>query len=88
MNEDGILLSMNEDGTWGLYKEPFTTIECKTEKDYEAFKEIVERNNPFKVEEGTKGGFDWFCKCGTYLSPTKNECIRYCTSCGQKLDWN
>lgn len=87
MNEDGIMLSMNEDGTWGLYEEPFATIEFNTEKDYESFNEIFARNKPFKVCEGTEGEFDWYCKCGTYLSQTKCEDIKYCISCGQKLDW-
>lgn len=47
----------------------------------------IEKQIPSKVEDGTEGGFDWYCKCGTYLSPTKCYEIKYCISCGQKLDW-
>ena len=50
--------------------------------------ESLEKQIPSKVEEGTEGGLDWYCKCGTYLSRTKNKEIKYCINCGQKLDWD
>ena len=50
--------------------------------------ESLEKQIPSKVEEGTEGGLDWYCKCGAYLSLTKNKEIKYCINCGQKLDWD
>ncbi|AOR24321.1 hypothetical protein [Clostridium taeniosporum] len=41
-----------------------------------------------KVEEGTNGGFDFYCQCGNYLSNVKDKTINYCPKCGQKLDWD
>lgn len=55
---------------------------------YSVVAKALEKQEPCKVEEGTEGGFDWYCKCGTYLSPTKCKEIKYCISCGQKLDWD
>ena len=38
-----ILLRYNEaEQAWEKYKEPFVTIECPTEEDYNRFKELVE----------------------------------------------
>lgn len=35
MGEDGILLAYDpETGMWGEKKEPYATIECETEEDY------------------------------------------------------
>ena len=50
--------------------------------------EALEKQIPSKVEEGTEGGLDWFCKCGYYLSATKCKEIKYCVNCGQRLDWD
>ena len=50
--------------------------------------ESLEKQIPLKVEEGTEGGLDWYCKCGAYLSQIKNKEIKYCINCGQKLDWD
>lgn len=48
----------------------------------------IKKQIPTKVEEGTEGGFDFYCECGTYLSPTKKKHLNYCSNCGQKLDWD
>lgn len=50
--------------------------------------ESLEKQIPSKVKESTEGGFDWYCKYGTYLAPTKCKEIKHCISCGQKLDWD
>ncbi|WP_297419277.1 hypothetical protein [Clostridium sp.] len=52
--------------------------------------EALEKQIPKNVEGGTVEafGFDWFCMCGNYLSMDKDEYIKYCPKCGQKLDWN
>ena len=54
--------------------------------DYTIIK-ALEKQIPSKVEEGTEGGYDWYCSCGTYLSHIKDESIHYCKSCGQRLNW-
>ena len=47
--EDGILLEIGDDGTFRKYEEPYCTIECKTEEDFNKFKELV--NIGKKVKE-------------------------------------
>lgn len=63
-------------------------INIDTKLAYKIAIESLEKQMSLKVEDGTEGGFDWYCKCGTYLSPTKCKEIRYCINCGQKLDWD
>jgi len=41
--EDGIKLSINKDGIATVYEEPFTTIECQTEEDYNRLSELLEK---------------------------------------------
>lgn len=54
--------------------------------DYTIIK-ALEKQIPCKVEEGTEGGYDWYCSCGEYLSRHKDKSINYCRRCGQRLDW-
>ena len=63
-------------------------VNIDTKIAYKMSIESLEKQIPLKVEEGTEGGLDWYCKCGTYLSQTKNKEIKYCINCGQKLDWD
>ena len=39
--QEGILLRMNEDGVFEEYKEPFMTIECPTEQDFQHLQDAV-----------------------------------------------
>lgn len=50
--------------------------------------EALEKQIPLEPESGTDGGFDWYCKCGNYISDEKMPHINYCLKCGQKLNWN
>ena len=43
-NDDGIMLQMQEDGTWGIRKEPYATIEFPSKEDYEKLQEIIEKH--------------------------------------------
>lgn len=43
MFDDGIMLVQNQDGKFEEYKEPFTTIECKTEEDFKMIQESVKQ---------------------------------------------
>ena len=63
-------------------------VNIDTKIAYKMAIESLEKQIPSKVEEGTEGGLDWYCKCGTYLALTKNKEIKYCINCGQKLDWD
>ena len=65
-----------------------TDINIDAKISYKMAIESLEKQIPSKVEEGTEGGLDWYCKCGTYLAPTKCKEIKYCINCGQKLDWD
>ena len=46
-----MLICQNEDGTWGKYEEPYTTVEFKTEEDYKMFEEILDYYNKRKEHE-------------------------------------
>lgn len=88
-------------GTWGKKKEPYTTIEVETEKD---FKHLVERlgkqiaEKPLGVDlHGKESGniYKWVCPtCEKFLAglKTANEKSTflpdYCCVCGQKIDWS
>lgn len=50
--------------------------------------EALEKQIPYTPQEDVKVGYDYYCKCGTYLAPNKCEEIKYCISCGQRIDWN
>lgn len=55
---------------------------------YDTVVKALNKQEPRKVEEGTEGGLDWYCNCGDYLSREKCEEMKYCMTCGQKLDWD
>lgn len=40
-----MVICQNEDGTWGEYEEPYTTVDFKTEEDYKKFEEILNYYN-------------------------------------------
>lgn len=40
-----MIICQNEDGTWGEYEEPYTTVDFKTEEDYKKFEEILNYYN-------------------------------------------
>ena len=54
-NDDGIILQMQEDGTWGIKEEPYCTVELQTKEDYEKLQKALEKQTPkkIKVQEGT-----------------------------------
>ena len=63
------MLHQNEDGTWSEYKEPYATIECPEEKDFERLKNAIELQRKIndvikKIHEagGAGGGFDDYAK--------------------------
>ena len=41
-------LRINEDGTAELHKEPYATIECETQADYERLVGLLEENKELK----------------------------------------
>lgn len=91
MSEDnGIILELNENGKWGIKKEPFATIECATEKDYEALVEAIGKQAPLKPiknrEQETRYTSAYSCPtCDGGF--TGAGIANYCYHCGQKLDW-
>ena len=46
--EKEILLRMNENGVFEVYKEPFATIECPTEQDYQYLKEVFRYKETYR----------------------------------------
>jgi hypothetical protein len=91
MSEDnGLILALNEDGTLGIKKEPFATIECPTEEDYNTLVEAVEKQVPLKPIKDREQGIRY---TSAYSCPTceggftGTGIARHCYHCGQKLDW-
>ena len=90
IDKDGLVLSLNEDGVWGIKEEPYCTIEVATKEDYEGLQKALEKQIPRKTKYKTT------CPvCNTYNSVwnkrtnTKPGDIVYCWHCGNaiKLDW-
>ena len=52
---DGIILRLKENGEAELYQEPYTTIECETEEDYNRLEYLV-RNNQDQYDQLILGG--------------------------------
>lgn len=85
---DEIMIGMNEDGSWGIREEPYATIECKTEEDYEKLVKLLENQvakKPKNILIVKKCGATGNCSmCGEKIVHEMN----YCINCGQKLDWS
>lgn len=43
-----LILEQGPDGVWRKKAEPYATIECMTEEDYETFKRLIERGRDFE----------------------------------------
>jgi hypothetical protein len=88
---DVVMYRYNEKtGKWDKY-EPYMTVECPEEKDY-AFIETAIAKQIFKkpLKESLA---DYGCPtCGAYinfdgLNGNVEHAPKYCSECGQKLDW-
>ena len=89
-------------GTWGKKKEPYTTIEVETEKDFKLLKERIEKQKakrPLGLDlhgKTSENIHNWVCPmCKNFLSNRRkvteahNYFIpSYCPVCGQKIDWS
>lgn len=88
---DGIMIRYNEKtGKWDKY-EPYMTIECPEEKDYEFIETAIAKQifkKPLKESLA-----DYGCPtCGAYinfdgLNGNVEHAPKYCSECGQRLDW-
>lgn len=95
--ENGITFRMNKDGTWEKY-EPYMTIDCPTEEDFEYLKAALEKQHKEPVvivDEQDREFLDYCCpRCKVTLQQklkaAKNATVhksKYCDECGQALDW-
>lgn len=76
---DGIMIGMDNDGTWRIKEEPYATIECETEDDYQILVKSIDKQTPMLVATNGK------CKrCKETLRNSSN----YCSNCGQKAKWS
>lgn len=89
-NTDGIMLRMNEDGTWAKKEEPYTTIECPTEEDYNSLIKATEKQIPMKPTEINNECGYFVCPACEFTVGYMDNCHNhnYCLICGQKLDWD
>lgn len=88
---DGIMARYNEKtGKWDKY-EPYMTIECPEENDYEFLKTAIEKQvlkKPLKESLA-----DYGCPtCRAHinfdgLNGNVEHAPKYCSECGQRLDW-
>lgn len=88
---DGIRLKYNEKtGEWDKY-EPYMTIECPEEKDYEFLTTAIEKQTLKKPLKESLA--DYGCPtCGAHinfdgLNGNIEHAPKYCSECGQRLDW-
>lgn len=51
---------------------------------YDVLVKTLDKEEPYKVDKIKDG---YYCKCGTFLCDEKCEEVKYCISCGQKIDW-
>lgn len=59
-----------------------------TEAQLDMAIKALEREVPKIQEKDTDIGHDWYCGvCGAYIAPMKDNRVKYCFICGQKLDW-
>lgn len=90
--DNEIMFTIGEDGVLREYKEPYATIECETEEDFEKLKESFERHNKAKKPDFTDEYCDVaYCpNCGKFEfeDGTTTWMYNYCPECGQKLDWS
>lgn len=77
-----LILQMNEDGVWGIKPEPYGVVEVATEEDWNYFIDIVERNKAKTPLE-----FSMCPNCRQSVAGGKSVSLKFCTECGQKLDW-
>jgi len=87
--EDGIRLSMNEDGEWAVHEEPYATIEFKTEEDYNMAIKALEKQIPkeFTSLDQDYGYFEC-SNCDHVINYGEDYTEHnYCLNCGQRLDW-
>lgn len=66
MDDKSILLRQREDGTWEEKPEPYVTIECETEEDFNHIKRCLEATRWIPVEERLP-------EDGTYLCTLDGE---------------
>lgn len=92
-----MIFRMNEDGKWEKVEEPYMTIECQTEDDFNALKAAIDKQRPKKPEYQADGYADGglvydtaFCPvCRREFEYNINEWgCSYCPDCGQALDWS
>ncbi len=97
MANENIVLRMNKDGKWEKY-EPYMTIDCPTEDDFEYLKAALEKQKQMAViivDEPDREFLDYCCpRCKVTLQQkfkaAKNATVhksKYCDECGQALDW-
>lgn len=77
-----IILALNEISKWGIKKEPFATIECSTEDDYNTLVGAKEKQVPRKIKY-----LNMQAACPDCLDKIFRN-YRYCPGCGQKLNWD
>lgn len=84
--QDEIVLSMDEDGLWGIKEEPFITVECPTEEDYKKLVEAVEKQKAKQVEVHVDNVLTKYScpNCGR-LYWEKLHITNCCDMCGQRL---
>ena len=88
---DGIRLKYNkETGEWDKY-EPYMTIDCPEEKDYEFLETALAKQTLKKPLKESLA--DYNCPtCGAHinfdgLNGKIEHAPKYCSECGQRLDW-
>lgn len=56
MNEDEMMISMGDDGVWGIKEEPYIVIEVSSKEEFEEINELLRLGKEYReiLEEGVK----------------------------------
>ena len=83
-----MIIDMKDVTELEIHEKIYATIECRTEKDFEGLREVVNKQRPKKPQEADDKEV-----CVTWLCPTCGRMhitewkTSYCSECGQKIDW-
>ena len=78
--DDEMRFSIGDDGKLTEYEEPYSTIECKTEEDYDKLLVLINKSKRMKVVK-TETSSQACPVCGINVNSL------YCPHCGQRLTY-
>lgn len=86
-----MIIEIDENGNAREYKEPYVTIDCETEEDFnklkEAFEKHIKAKQPYTIHNARNRWYCESCDSLVYYEEADPFHPMFCPHCGQKLDW-